>query len=77
MNATELTNALGAALGLPKGTTKAVLTLEVGKLPTLEITMFALDYSLTPQRLFGSKAAEEIPKIHFMLRLEPFPEDLK
>jgi diacylglycerol kinase family enzyme len=38
-----LANELAVALGLPKGTTRAVLTLEAGKMPTIDLTMYITD----------------------------------
>lgn len=71
MNTNQLNYALCKALGLPPYTTKAVLTLEPGKMPTLQVECLMLDrkgaivydYEKTP---------EEIKKLQFMLRLEPF-----
>lgn len=69
-----LTAALAKALGLPSNTTRAVLTLEAGKLPTIELTMYATD---SAGKLIVEQAkdtAAQIASVHFMLRLEPFPE---
>ena len=70
----SLTAALANALGLPTNTTRAVLTLEAGKPPTLEVTMYATD---SAGKLIVEQAkdcAAQIASVHFMLRLEPFQE---
>lgn len=69
-----LTNALAKALGLPNNTTRAVLTLAAGELPTLELTMYATDSAGKLIVEQPKDCAAQIASIHFMLRLEPFPE---
>lgn len=73
----NLTVELARALGLPKNTTKAVLTLEAGKLPRLELTMHCVDGSgllvVEPNPQMGG-AAQRIASVQFMVRLEHFPE---
>lgn len=77
MNVVELTNALAKALGVPNGCTKAVLTLEVGKVPTLQLDLLAIGLHAGLGKIVGEKSPDELRKIEFMLRLEPFPRDLK
>lgn len=69
----ELNRNLARSLGLPRNTTRAVLTLEVGKLPTLEV-----EYLITDS--FGRNVVEPIEEVsvakrlakaNFVLRLVP------
>lgn len=69
-----LTAALAKALGLPSNTTRAVLTLESGKLPTLEVTMYATDSAGKLIVEQAQDSAARLASVHFMLRLEPFAE---
>lgn len=65
---------LAKALGLPKHTVKAVLTLEVGELPRLQLTMHATDSNgrLVLEADPGDPVARRIAQVQFMVRLEPF-----
>lgn len=73
MNTEELNAAFAKALGLPKHTTKAVLTLEAGQLPTLQVQCYVIDTKSFPQeRLVTKSIPVELAQIQFMLRLEPF-----
>lgn len=79
MSQQSLVAELAAALGLPTRTRRAVLTLEAGKLPLLEVEMYVRDgaghFVLDPWRGDpGKNAAERIKSITFMLRLEPFKD---
>lgn len=64
---------LAMALGVSHAT-KAVLTLEPGKLPVLEVTMLVINAAgravLEPEP--GNSMARRLAKVQFMLRLEPF-----
>ena len=68
---------LARALGVSRAT-KAVLTLEPGKLPLLEVTMPVVDASGRsvlepyPDDILG--VARRLAKVQFLLRLEPFNE---
>jgi hypothetical protein len=75
MSARELTRDLSKALGLPKHTHKAVLTLEAGKAPQLELFMHAVDCGgrLVLEADPGDPVAKRIAQVQFMLRLERFP----
>lgn len=70
----QLTADLVKALGLPKHTKKAVLTLEAGELPTLELTMHATDTNgrLVLEADPGDPVAKRVAQVQFMVRLEPF-----
>lgn len=76
-NTRELTHALAQALGLPHGTSKAVLTLERGKAPTLDVTMFAKDsrgefvIEAFPHDV-DMPVERRIAQVQFMLQLAPF-----
>lgn len=75
----ELNRALAQALGLPKHTKKAVLTLEAGEYPTLELTMVVTDAAGQPigdqvKQPVGSYAAA-LATVQFMVRLVPFPKE--
>lgn len=65
----ELTHAIARAFGLPAKTTRAVITLEVGELPKIEVECYE-----TPLRIVQSpEGIDSLAMLHFMLRLEPFP----
>ena len=77
--ARQLTAALCEALGVPKTATKAVLTLEVGRPPTLELTMICTDKAgrmlLEDARGENGEAVERrVAKVRFMVRLEVFAD---
>ena len=73
----ELTQALAQALGLPNTTKRAVLTLEVGQPPRVELTMMVTD---TKGKLVledvrdanGVAIDRRVAQVQFMVRLEPF-----
>lgn len=74
---TQLTNDIANILGLPKFTTKAVITLEADKLPTIEITAFVMDKDGRPvieetSGEYGNGIAKRLAEVQFMVRLEPF-----
>lgn len=71
MSAPRITRELAAALGLPKNSRKAVLTLEVGKLPTLEIETFVISDAEPGMRPISP---ERIKQVKFMVRLMPCKE---
>lgn len=70
----QLTADLARALGLPKRTKKAVLTLEAGELPTLELTLHATDSNgrLVLEADPGDPVAKRVAQVQFMVRLVPF-----
>ncbi len=79
INAQQLTRELSQALGLPKYTTRAVLTLEAGQVPRLELTMLVLDHAGRPvveqvPGEYGEGVARRIAQVQFMVRLEHFPQ---
>lgn len=65
----SITKELAQALGLPKHTRKAVLTLEVGELPTLEIETFVI---ADAQPDMKAADPDRIKQVSFMVRLMPF-----
>ena len=70
-----ITVEIAEALGIPNHTTRAVLTLEAGKLPTLELTMLVLDHkgsAVVEKFNDGTHIGERLKKVQFMVRLEPF-----
>ena len=69
MSTYEINRQFARALGLPRNTTKATLTLEVGKDPTIAVECFLVDGE---GRYVHSHDAEAIRKIAFKYRLEPF-----
>jgi hypothetical protein len=75
--ATELTRALSKALGLPKHTKRAVLTLDASEPPRLELTVLATDAQgrLIVEADPEGGAADRLAQVQFMLRLEPFSDD--
>lgn len=73
MNPFELNAALCRALGLPKQTRRAVITLEAGQDPKVEIECFEL-----PLRFVQDPdGINSIARLNFMIRLEPFPTTTK
>lgn len=68
-----LTAELARALGLPKHARKAVLTLEAGQLPTLDIECLASRVGMGDAGPISPDAVRAVP---FMLRLrmEPFDQ---
>lgn len=77
-SAAGLTAELAQALGLPRNTTRAVLTLEAGEAPLLEVSMFAIDRKGQPlvevvPGEYGEGVARRLARVEFMLRLEAFP----
>lgn len=77
MSPWELSHALGKALGMPDGTYKLVLTLEAGELPKVDIYCYAFlpDGRMDiVRRMDGVTAVDEIRRLHFQLRLEPFED---
>lgn len=75
----ELTTALGKALGLPKNTVRAVLTLDNTESPRLELTMLATDTAGRPiveevPGEYGEGVERRIAQVQFMVRLERFPD---
>jgi hypothetical protein len=69
-----LNGELARALGLPKTTTKAVLTIEVNKLPTIAIECFATDGNGKPiveivSAEYGEPVQRRLAKVRFMVRL--------
>lgn len=78
--ATELTRALSKALGLPKHTKRAVLTLDASEPPRLELTVLATDAQgrliVEAGPVDGAEgAARRLAQVQFMLRLEPFADN--
>ena len=75
----ELTFALAKALGLPKNTVRAVLTLDATEPPLLALTMHATDAAGHPiveevPGEYGAGVEHRIAQVHFMVRLERFPD---
>lgn len=75
----ELTAALAKALGLPKHTVRAVLTLDATDAPRLELTMLAMDATGRPiveeaPGKYGEAIEHRVARVHFMVRLERFPD---
>ncbi len=73
----QLTAELALALGLPRYTKRAVLTLEVGEPPRIEPDVICTDAAGHPiietlPREYGEPAAQRLASVRFMLRLEPF-----
>jgi|694.fasta_scaffold34787_5 hypothetical protein len=75
--ATELTMALARALGLPKYTQRAVLTLDASEPPRLELTVLPVDEQgrLIVEAGPVEGAADRLAQVQFMLRLEPFADN--
>jgi hypothetical protein len=74
----ELIAALAKALGLPKNTVRAVLTLDATEPPRLELTMDATDAAGRPiveevPGEYGEGMERRIAQVQFMVRLERFP----
>lgn len=72
----QLTRDLATALGVPGNATRAVLTLEAGEPPKLELTMLVRDSSgrvvlKDAPREYGEPLAKRIAQVQFMVRLEP------
>jgi len=65
----QLNRDLALALGLPKFTTRAVLTLQAGEMPRLEV-----EFNEWPPRFVTdpSTGKFKLATVQFMLRLEPF-----
>lgn len=79
MSNQNLTAELAKALGLPKNTTRAVLTLENGKPPTLDLTLYCTDvngrFVLDPiGGIVDGATATRLATVQFMVRLESFPD---
>lgn len=65
----ELNSNLALALGLPKHTTRAVLTIQVGEYPRLEVVCNRVPLEIVTNPDTGAKS---LASVRFMLRLEPF-----
>ena len=65
----ELNRDLALALGLPNGTTRAVLTLQVGEFPRLEVVCHQIPLAII---IDPNTGAQSLGSVQFMLRLEPF-----
>lgn len=65
-----VTRDLAKALGLPGNTRRAVLTLEVGQLPRLEIETLP---SVQPQRLGDVLDPRAVAAVPFVTRLQLWP----
>jgi hypothetical protein len=79
MSARQLTAELARALGLPKHTTRAVLTLDAKAPPRIELTMHATnpDGKLIVETYSGEcgeALARRVAQVQFMVRLEHFPD---
>ena len=72
----HLTNELARALGLPRGTTRAVLTLQVGELPTMELSALVINrdglWVIDTEREVDGNMVQRLASVQFMVRLEPF-----
>lgn len=73
-----LANQLAKALGIPKGTVRAVLTLEAGKAPTIDLTMLVQDSNgqlvLEDEPGSDNTVLKRLAQVQFMIRLEPYPD---
>lgn len=73
-----LVNQLARALNIPKGTTRAVLTLEVGQAPTIELTMLVQDshnqFVLEEIQGPDNTVLKRLAQVQFMIRLEPYQD---
>lgn len=65
----ELNRDLALALGLPTGTSRAVLTLQAGELPRLEVVCHRIPLAIITNPDTG---AQSLGSVQFMLQLEPF-----
>ena len=65
----ELNRDLALALGLPNATTRAVLTLQVGEFPRLEVVCHQIPLAII---IDPDTGAQSLGSVQFMLRLEPF-----
>ncbi len=75
----QLTAEIAKALGLPKHTVRAVLTLDAEGPPRLELTVLATDAKgllilEEVPRQHGDDVAARLAQVQFMVRLERFPE---
>jgi hypothetical protein len=84
MSVRQLSYELAQALGLPPLTQKAVLTLEVGKYPTLEVTALVkggVSIAAGTEPVLNADGSATIPlarqlsRVQYIVRLEPFPKD--
>lgn len=72
-----LTQQIARALGLPKHTARAVLTLDAMQPPRIDLTMHVTDSAgriVIEEAPAGENIAKRIAQVRFMVRLEPFPE---
>lgn len=69
MSQQDLNRQLAEALGLPRMTTRAVLTLEAGELPTLSVETIA---QVDARRYVGQGPMDvaKLKRVPFILRLE-------
>lgn len=65
----ELNRDLALALGLPKSTTRAVLTLRAGEMPRLDVVCHQIPLAIITNPDTGARS---LGSVQFMLRLEPF-----
>lgn len=65
----ELNRDLALALGLPKSATRAVLTLQAGEFPRLEVECNRIPLEIITNPDTGEQS---LASVQFMLRLEPF-----
>jgi len=65
----QLNRDLALALGLPKATTRAVLTLQAGEFPRLEVVCHHVPMAII---INPDTGAQSLGSVQFMLRLEPF-----
>ena len=77
----HLTRELAKALGLPKHTTRAVLTLQAGEPPRMQLTVNVTDSAGNPileqvPGKYGEGIARRIAQVQFMVRLEQFPDQV-
>lgn len=67
----DLNRDLAAALGLPKSTRKAVLTIEAGRIPKLELELLP---AIEPQRV-GPIDVDALRAARYVVRLAPYWHD--
>lgn len=73
MNPHDLNAALARAFGLPSKTRRAVITLEAGQLPKIEIECLEMPLRI----VHDHDGIKSLASLNFMIRLEPFPTTTK
>lgn len=79
----DLNRELAQALGLPKGTVRAVLTLDAHEPPRIDITAHVHDANgllilePDPSDPHAAPLARRIARVRFLIRLERIPDPLE